>query len=82
MARKLATYVTLLDENGDRHTFGPDDDVPAEFAERITNPDAWAGNAPGQSKAEPKGEAKAKSDDAAGDEDAEPKGKAPQRRSS
>ncbi len=77
MARRLTAYVTLLDENGDRHTFGPDDDVPAEFAERITNPDVWSG------KAEPKGEEPKR--DAKADtkgEDDEPKGKAPQRRSS
>lgn len=70
MSRKLTTHVTLLDDNGDRHTFGPDDTVPAEFAKRITNPDAWD-TPPAEDDAHGKGE-----------DDDEPKGKAPQRRSS
>lgn len=56
MTRKLTTYVTLLDENGDRHTFAPGDDVPAEFAERITNPDVWDGDAPTKEPARGKAE--------------------------
>lgn len=35
--RKLAGYVHV-----DGVVYGPDSDVPAEVAEKITNPDAWA----------------------------------------
>lgn len=35
--RKLATYVHV-----DGQVFGPDDNVPADVAEKITNPKAWA----------------------------------------
>lgn len=41
-ARKLAHYVTLSDSEGETHTFGPDDTVPAWAAKAITNPSAWA----------------------------------------
>jgi hypothetical protein len=36
MGKKLARYV-----NVDGATYGPDDDVPADIAEQITNPKAW-----------------------------------------
>lgn len=42
MGRRLTAYVTVYDEQGNPHTFGPDDDVPAGLAELISNPDAWA----------------------------------------
>lgn len=35
-AKRLARYVTV-----DGATYGPDDDVPADVAEQITNPAAW-----------------------------------------
>lgn len=35
-ARKLATYVHV-----DGQAYGPDDDVPADVAAKITNPAAW-----------------------------------------
>lgn len=34
--KKLATFVTV-----DGTQYGPDDDVPADVAEKIENPDAW-----------------------------------------
>lgn len=37
MARKLATYVHI-----DGVAYGPNDDVPADVAKKITNPKAWA----------------------------------------
>lgn len=37
MARKLNTYVHVGDKR-----YGPDDDVPANVAKQITNPDVWA----------------------------------------
>jgi hypothetical protein len=39
---RLASYVHVADERGVMHVFGPDDEVPAWAAERITNPSAWA----------------------------------------
>lgn len=41
MTRKLATYVHVTDENFQRHTFGPDDEVPGWAEKLITNPKAW-----------------------------------------
>lgn len=38
MAKKLKTYVHV-----DGAAYGPDDDVPAEVAKKITNPDVWEG---------------------------------------
>ena len=35
--RKLATYVHV-----DGAQYGPDSDVPADVAKKITNPDVWA----------------------------------------
>lgn len=35
--KRLATYVHV-----DGAVYGPDDEVPAEVAEQITNPKAWA----------------------------------------
>ncbi len=41
MGRRLATFVHIpLD--GAVHSYGPDDDVPADHAALITNEDAWA----------------------------------------
>lgn len=40
MAR-LATYVHVTDDGGVIHAFGPDDEVPAWAASKITNPHAW-----------------------------------------
>lgn len=44
-ARKLRTYVHV-----DGQVYGPDSDVPAEVAKRITNPKAWAGYEEGQAE--------------------------------
>ncbi|NUO57317.1 MAG: hypothetical protein HOV78_11675 [Hamadaea sp.] len=41
-SRTLAHYVTVADEKGEQHTFGPDSDVPAWASKAITNPAAWA----------------------------------------
>lgn len=38
MARKLNTYVHVEGE-----AYGPDDEVPADVAKQITNPDVWEG---------------------------------------
>jgi len=38
---KLATFVHVLDENGQSHTFGPEDDIPKWAEKAITNPNAW-----------------------------------------
>jgi hypothetical protein len=35
--KRLAVFVTV-----DGTQYGPDDDVPAEVAEKIENPDVWA----------------------------------------
>lgn len=43
MARRLAAFVHLHDENGVVCSYGPDDTVPAWAAEQITNPAAWSG---------------------------------------
>jgi hypothetical protein len=50
MSRHLASYVSV---NGT--TYGPDDDVPKDVADQITNPKAW-GEDP---ESEDKGTAKA-----------------------
>lgn len=39
--RRLASFVHVTTPEGVK-VFGPGDDVPAEFAELITNPKAWA----------------------------------------
>lgn len=44
--RKLRSNVHVHDEHGRSHVFGPDDQVPAWVAERITNPRAWQDNDP------------------------------------
>lgn len=41
-ARSLAYHVTVVDEQGEQHTFGPDSKVPAWAKRAITNPSAWA----------------------------------------
>lgn len=38
---KLAAYVIIRDEHGRVRAFGPDDDVPAWAAAKISNPAAW-----------------------------------------
>lgn len=45
MGRALRTYVHVHDEDGQTHVFGPDDEVPAWAAKRITNPAAWEDDA-------------------------------------
>lgn len=41
---KLAMYVHFTDSDGNRHVFGPDDEVPAWAAEAIgaDHPHAWS----------------------------------------
>jgi len=39
---KLATFVTVHDENGEAHTFGPGTKVPDWAKKSITNPNVWA----------------------------------------
>lgn len=40
--RKLRSFVHIPDPNTNKvRVFGPDDDVPDEFAEQVTNPKAW-----------------------------------------
>lgn len=46
MARKLNTYVHV-----DGIAYGPEDDVPAEVAEKITAPDVW--ESPATAKSSP-----------------------------
>lgn len=41
MAR-LATWVHVTDDRGTSQAFGPDDEVPAWAASKISNPAAWA----------------------------------------
>lgn len=48
MANKLTTVVTVSDESGRFHTFGPDDELPAWARKAITNPKAF-----GEPAAEP-----------------------------
>ena len=43
--KKLAYFVTVVDDNGDQHTYGPEDTVPGWAAKAITNPSAWADDA-------------------------------------
>jgi hypothetical protein len=37
----LVTYVSLFDEKGNLHSFGPGDSVPSWARTKITNPDVW-----------------------------------------
>lgn len=37
----LITYVSLFDEAGNLHSFGPGHDVPEWARKRITNPQVW-----------------------------------------
>ncbi|WP_280449962.1 hypothetical protein [Nocardia brasiliensis] len=39
--RKLTGFVHVHDDKGNSRVYGPGDDVPADVAKRITNPDAW-----------------------------------------
>lgn len=43
--KKLATYVHV-----DGQEYGPDSDVPADVAKKITNPDVWAAEAEAKDK--------------------------------
>lgn len=52
-SRKLVTYVSVSDENGERRTYGPGDDVPEQDAKRITNPRAWGKEPAPAAKSEP-----------------------------
>ena len=45
MGKKLAYHVTVPTEDGSYKTYGPDDDLPADVAKKITNPSAWEGGA-------------------------------------
>lgn len=54
MSRHLVGTVHVQDENGNDHAFGPDDEVPAWAAEKITNPGAWDGPAEELEPAGPK----------------------------
>lgn len=45
MAKKLNTNVSVADENGEAHWFGPDDDLPDWAEKAITNPHVWADSA-------------------------------------
>jgi hypothetical protein len=52
MARKLNTHVHV-----DGKVYGPDDDVPADVAKQITNPDVWdGGDADGNADSDTTGE--------------------------
>ena len=44
MSGWLATFVHVVDDEGETHILGPEDDVPGWAAKRITNPKAWAGS--------------------------------------
>lgn len=50
--RRLATYVHVHTTDGSK-VFGPGDEVPAEYAELITNPKAWASDADEEPADEP-----------------------------
>lgn len=39
--KRLSGFVYVTDDEGNTHTYGPDDKVPAEVAKNITNPSAW-----------------------------------------
>lgn len=41
MGRKVNISVQGRTEGGETRWFGPGDEVPAEFADSITNPDVW-----------------------------------------
>lgn len=56
--KKLSTFVTVHDDDGAAHTFGPSDSLPKWAREKITNPNVWAGEATDESGAgEDSGEA-------------------------
>lgn len=61
--RQLVAYVTVADEHGELHEFGPGDNVPGWAREAITNPSAW-----GEEPVSPRQAARV-ADDAASDED-------------
>lgn len=48
MGRRLSTFVHV-----DGVAYGPDDDVPAEVAERITAPHVWADEEPAKPAEKP-----------------------------
>lgn len=43
MAKKLNANVHVVDDNGQSHTFGPDDTVPAWAKKKIDNESVWDG---------------------------------------
>lgn len=45
MGKKLNTFVTVHDDNGQAHTFGPSDKLPDWAKKSITNPNVWADKA-------------------------------------
>lgn len=51
MSDKLKTHVTVHDENGLAHTFGPSDTLPGWARKSITNPHVWADEASAESVA-------------------------------
>lgn len=53
--RALVYTVTVADEHGEQHTFGPKDKVPAWAQKAITNPSAWGEEADDESGSEPSG---------------------------
>ena len=53
MSRRLASYVHV-----EGQVYGPDADVPAEVAEKITNPKAWGDKPASEEKADAKPAAK------------------------
>ena len=53
---KLNTYVHVQGDDGQMHVFGPDDDVPAWAAEKITNPGAWEQDKSEDKPAAPRGD--------------------------
>ncbi len=46
MGRRLNTFVHLGDEAGERHVFGPGDDLPGWAVDAIVNPDVWEDGPP------------------------------------
>lgn len=48
MGKKLNTFVTVHDDEGAAHTFGPQDKLPGWAKKAITNPNVWADGADDQ----------------------------------
>lgn len=56
---KLNTFVTVH-QDGEPHTFGPDDEVPSWAEKSITNPNVWAEAPKSKDKSEKSGKSKDK----------------------